>query len=86
MHLLPRVVPTQHGVRKWEATYPRLTVFNRYKANWPEKYWASRSQGPIDAHVLGSHAHLLAREVLELQEPSGTVDFDDPLAVGQAKL
>ena len=55
MHLLPRVVPTQHGVRKWEASYPRLTVFNRYKANWPEKYWASRSQGPIDAHVLASH-------------------------------
>ena len=28
----------RHGIRKWEATYPRLTVFNRYKANWAEGY------------------------------------------------
>ena len=25
--------------RQWEADYPRLTVFNRYKANWQERYW-----------------------------------------------
>ena len=103
-----RCMRRQHGVRKWEASYPRLTVFNRYvsqaqtgsaaassrslcvgrpgtlngcqcdlaqKASWPEKYWGSRSQGPIDSQVLDSCAHMLSPELRQLQEPSGSADL-----------
>ena len=45
------------------------------KASWPEKYWASRSQGPIDSQVLDSCAHMLSPELRQLQEPSGSADL-----------
>ena len=45
------------------------------KASWPEKYWGSRSQGPIDSQVLDSCAHMLSPELRQLQEPSGSADL-----------
>jgi len=70
----------RHGIRKWEAPYPRLTVFNRYKANWPERYWGTRKQGPVSSDSLSACAHQLREEIRLLQEPSAGPEAKDPAA------
>ena len=70
----------RHGIRKWEATYPRLTVFNRYKANWPERYWGARKQGPVSSESLSACAEQLREEIRLLQEPSAGPEAKDPAA------
>lgn len=67
----------RHGIRKWEATYPRLTVFNRYKANWPQRYWGTRKQGPISSESLDACADQLPEEIRRLQEPSAGAEAKD---------
>ena len=51
------------------GSYPRLTVFNRFKANWAERYWGSRKQGPVSSQSegLAAQAGLLSAEMLAIQ-------------------
>ena len=70
----------RHGIRKWEATYPRLTVFNRYKANWPERYWGTRKQGPVSSDTLEACVAQLPEEIRLLQEPSAGPEAKNPAA------
>jgi len=48
-----------HGARRWTASYPRYTVFNRYIDK------GSHSALPIE-----SHKHLISDEVYELEQPA----------------
>lgn len=57
-----------------------MTVFNRYKANWPERYWGVRKQGPVSSESLSACAEQLRDEIRLLQEPSAGPEAKDPAA------
>ena len=77
----------RHGIRRWEASYPRLTVFNRYKANWAQRYWGSRppGNGEWEADDLSSCAGQLSAEMQLLQEPSAGPEAKDAEAWARAE-
>lgn len=52
----------RHAILRWDAPYPRLTVFNRYKAAW--------GAGSFDNPECAPYAHRLPAAVLQLQRPS----------------
>jgi hypothetical protein len=55
---------------------------NRYKANWPERYWGQRKQGPEASQVGGLErcTGQISEAVRWLQEPSAGADAKDAKA------
>ena len=53
-----------HGARRWTAEYPRFTIFNRYRANFPQMASVATYDG------LESSKGLISESVYELQQPT----------------
>ena len=41
----------RHGIRRWEGETPRLTVFQRYKADWPHSSFEGDTFAPHNARL-----------------------------------